>query len=658
VADGTYTPDQGPGITQGDQGASFALRNNVALYGGFAGGEANRDQRDPANNETILSGDLGNNDPTVTDNAYHVVTAGSETDATAVLDGFTITAGNGCDDGAGVWCNAGSPTISRCIIRGNQALTGGAIRCEDAAPLIAYCTITNNSAFAGGGVFCFGSSGTGPVRIHNCLFSGNHTATVCGEDAYCGGAIGCVGAQVDIANCTFADNAATVGPAIACPSGYAASTVGISNSILWDAGDEISNGNDSTITVTYSDVQGATGLEDWFGQGCIAADPIFADAPNGDYRLTADSPCIDAGDNAAVPAGVTTDLDLNPRFVDDPATDDTGSGTPPIVDMGAYEFRLCHCPPSDVDGDGDVDLVDFQTFQACYAGPNRPYNSQDLQCFCLDDDHDGDVDLVDFLVFQDCYNGPNQPPGCDLTGCGGVLRSAALPGGSSQSSTPPTPPYEGGEVVFDLRSPAAGQRIARGTPVPWRVDTTINGTSPGVAGYVFDLELRREDATGGLVTATIAPPETLHPLSDESAVWRVYGPNAKTPGRLVGVGDAFAVPWLARFNEFLTAMASRSSQSSTPPAPPYEGGEPTPLAPCYEEGEAAVAGAVSLGVTVSAGSIDTSALAPGRYVLLMRPTGAAVLRTDVALNTDLAGNFAVTARAVTGVGAIAFEIAK
>jgi hypothetical protein len=74
--------------------------------------------------------------------------------------------------------------------------------------------------------------------------------------------------------------------------------------------------------------------------------------------------------------------------------------------------------------------------------------------------------------------------------------------------------------------------------------------------------------------------------------------------------------------------------------------------------EAAVGGAVSLGVTVTAGSIDTSALAPGRYVLLMRPTGAAVLRTDVALNTDLAGNFATRARVVSGETVIAFEIAK
>ena len=53
------------------------------------------------------------------------------------------------------------------------------------------------------------------------------------------------------------------------------------------------------------------------------------------------SHCIDAGKNAAVPAGITTDLDGLPRFTDVPTTVDTGSGTPPIVDMGAYEFPGC-----------------------------------------------------------------------------------------------------------------------------------------------------------------------------------------------------------------------------------------------------------------------------------------------------------------------------
>jgi hypothetical protein len=35
---------------------------------------------------------------------------------------------------------------------------------------------------------------------------------------------------------------------------------------------------------------------------------------------------------------LTADALGNPRFLDDPATADTGAGAPPIVDMGAYEF--------------------------------------------------------------------------------------------------------------------------------------------------------------------------------------------------------------------------------------------------------------------------------------------------------------------------------
>lgn len=39
----------------------------------------------------------------------------------------------------------------------------------------------------------------------------------------------------------------------------------------------------------------------------------------------------------AVPITVTTDLDGKPRFCDIPTVPNTGNGTPPIVDMGAYE---------------------------------------------------------------------------------------------------------------------------------------------------------------------------------------------------------------------------------------------------------------------------------------------------------------------------------
>ena len=81
--------------------------------------------------------------------------------------------------------------------------------------------------------------------------------------------------------------------------------------------------------------------------GCIDSDPLFVDPLGADgfnatgdknFRLTGFSPCIDAGDNEAVPLGVATDLDGNARFFDDPGTIDTGMGVAPIVDMGPYEL--------------------------------------------------------------------------------------------------------------------------------------------------------------------------------------------------------------------------------------------------------------------------------------------------------------------------------
>ncbi len=67
--------------------------------------------------------------------------------------------------------------------------------------------------------------------------------------------------------------------------------------------------------------------------------------------------------------------------------------------------------PSDFDQDGDVDLTDFQAFQGCFNGPNRPYAQPN--CAASDFDADNDVDLSDFQVFQACFNGPNRPPTCE-----------------------------------------------------------------------------------------------------------------------------------------------------------------------------------------------------------------------------------------------------
>ena len=60
----------------------------------------------------------------------------------------------------------------------------------------------------------------------------------------------------------------------------------------------------------YSDVQSG-----WPGQGNIDADPLFVDPANGDLRLVPGSPCIDAGDNTAVPEALPPALDRNPPLV-------------------------------------------------------------------------------------------------------------------------------------------------------------------------------------------------------------------------------------------------------------------------------------------------------------------------------------------------------
>jgi uncharacterized repeat protein (TIGR01451 family) len=109
----------------------------------------------------------------------------------------------------------------------------------------------------------------------------------------------------------------------------------LDNVILWansaPTGPEIHNTTALSPTISASDIQGSGGSSAWVsalgtdGGGNIDADPAFKDAANDNYRLWIGSPAIDKGENSAVPAGITTDLDGNPRIFN------------AIVDMGAYE---------------------------------------------------------------------------------------------------------------------------------------------------------------------------------------------------------------------------------------------------------------------------------------------------------------------------------
>lgn len=159
VAKGTYRP------STSDPSVSFTLKNDVGIYGGFAGNETLLSQRDWQQNLTILSGDLANDDQDngtdiITDthniggtNSEHVIVTNGLTN-TAVLDGFTITAGHNFYDGAGMWNVNSSPTLTNLHFAGNSADRGGGIFNDQSNPTLTNITFSyNHASSVGAGLF-------------------------------------------------------------------------------------------------------------------------------------------------------------------------------------------------------------------------------------------------------------------------------------------------------------------------------------------------------------------------------------------------------------------------------------------------------------------------------------------------------------------------
>ena len=225
--------------------------------------------------------------------------------------------------GGGIDCwNQSVPTITDNTISENSATSGGGISCWFSDSAITNNAISANSADGdGGGVCCVGSSPT----ITNNTMSGNLA------DGN-GGGVCCHGSRPTITNNTISGNSADdEGGGIYCSE----SEPTIVNSVLWgNLPQEVEcdwEDDPSTLTISYSDVQGGqeaivtndNATVNW-GEGNIDADPLFAGA--GNFHLRANSPCINAGDNAAI-QGVDTDMDGEPRIA---------GGR---VDMGADEYH-------------------------------------------------------------------------------------------------------------------------------------------------------------------------------------------------------------------------------------------------------------------------------------------------------------------------------
>lgn len=293
VKAGVYTP----GSARTD---TFTIGPGVAVYGGFAGGEAARYQRDLRANHSVLSGDIDYNDRdtdgnhidetwrdivasnSAASNSYHVVTMDGATGApitdSTVLDGFTITGGDAdkssaLTNGGGLFCNghdpgqACSPTLANLTFSGNEAAQyGGAMYCDGTSlgncnPTVTGVTFSGNRANFGGALFSDSRySGTSSPRLTNVTFSANAASDDGGAMTNDGANNG--NSRPTLTNVTFSGNDAAFGGAIANIAhngGTCAAT--LHNVILWDGkgtgtDPEIYNFGSATANIDHSIVEG------------------------------------------------------------------------------------------------------------------------------------------------------------------------------------------------------------------------------------------------------------------------------------------------------------------------------------------------------------------------------------------------------------------
>lgn len=273
VVEGTYVPS-----------SAITLASGTKLYGGFAGTELVRSDRNWKNHETILDG---------SSNHYNSLVRVSGV-TSAVLDGFTLRHGGNSwvSYGGGIYCSNASLVLANNIVTGNSS-TGG-----------------------GGGFYAYNSSvvAVGNVFVDNTSLGG--------------GAIDCERTTGQIAHNTVICNAASEGCG-GISLYYTSAALAVTNNIVaFNAGGGIHAPNTSA-TFARNDVYGNIKYEYSTSTPVpatdIHSDPIIPNVELGDWHIAAASPCRDAG--VSVPGLPEKDIDAESRT----------SGASP--DIGADEWN-------------------------------------------------------------------------------------------------------------------------------------------------------------------------------------------------------------------------------------------------------------------------------------------------------------------------------
>lgn len=256
---------------------------------------------------TIING----SQPAFADTASCVLIVSGE-DSTTVLQGFTITGGNGTrwldEHGAGTYREGGgiliaesSPVIRFNVIKYNYATVttgssgagGGGLRIGDGNPRILNNNISYNQARYGPGIVL---NYTGAIIKNNLIAYNTGGQSYNGGGAIWGNNSPASGLPKIIENNTIFSNHATVGTGGVLNIN---SSMIIRNNILWRNSSAVNNsqvyplGALAVTLVTYSDIQGG-----YAGSGNSDTDPLFTDTVS--FLLQPLSPCIDAGDSSVI----------------------------------------------------------------------------------------------------------------------------------------------------------------------------------------------------------------------------------------------------------------------------------------------------------------------------------------------------------------------
>jgi len=277
----------------------ITLRSQVHVFGGFAGNETSRSQRNLFANETVLDGQQGGSVVTVPANTLN-----------ATIDGFTLRNGLAGDGGGIAMSGDGTVVISNNFIVDNQANGGAGISihgatARGASVLLLNNVLARNWAVNAAGVYMRFAQ---VQIINNTLVYNRSTFSSTGGSLYASDET-----QTLLANNIVAFQ--TNGPCIDRKN-VASAVMTLRNNCVFGG------------TPLYRNISPANDLN---------VDPNFVDAPNGNFHL-GDSLCIDAGNNSDA-AAITVDIDGQARVngvAIDIGADEVYAQTPTLTVYGGF----------------------------------------------------------------------------------------------------------------------------------------------------------------------------------------------------------------------------------------------------------------------------------------------------------------------------------